>query len=262
MRATHQLDLSTMMARLVLALLVAASVTLLGLWLRASDALGFVSTLLAVTISQIAAATLRGERIGAPTAASVRFQPLVDTLAAYPGGRILGSRGFKRGVTAFGIGVVVATGTSIVSAILFNSAPMAPIWRGTVALGLILLPVNLWLAWTRSKQQFTGTQFAAKMADALREVVKPGSTASDEAATGWQSLPANARIGIVGVGKTVFTLVNRVLIQILVPIVFSGWVSIAAVSVVTITAIAGGPVFTQLGKSLMVKPTHETSEEN
>lgn len=262
MRTQHNLDLSSMVARVLLALLVALSVTLMGLWLRASDALSFVSTLLAVTISQIIASALRGERIGPPTAAAERFQPLVDTLAEYPGGRMLGTRGFKRGVTAFGIGLVVATGASIISALLFSSMVMAPIWRSTIALGVILLPTNLWLAWTRSKQQFTGTQFAAKLADALREIVKPGSTASDEAATGWQSLPLNARVGVVGVGKTALTLVNRVLIQILIPIIFSGWLSITAVAVVIITWIAGGPVFASLGRTLVKPaPAHADAEE-
>ncbi|PFG20715.1 hypothetical protein [Serinibacter salmoneus] len=255
------LDLSTMVARVLLAVLVAATVVLTGLWLRASDALTFVSTLLAVTAGQLIAAGLRGQRIGPPTAASQRFQPLVDTLAAYPGGSILGRAGFKRGVVALAVGFVVAIGSAIVAGLLFASVPMAPLWRSTLALGVVLLPVNGYLAWSRSRQEYTGTRFAGQLADALRQVVRPGDQPST--ASAWRRVPTMVRVAVVGVGRTALTLIGRVLIQLAIPAVFATPVSIAAVVVAVITWIAGAPVFAALGRSLTKPtptPTHDVAD--
>jgi len=242
------LDLSTMMARVLLAFLTAASIVLLGLWLRTSDALGFVSTLLAVASSQMLTSTLRGDRVGPPTAASRRLQPILDVMADYPGGRQLGSRGFKRGLSALGIGFMVAIGATIVGNVLFSHATLAPLWRGTLALGVILLPVHLWLTWTRSAQQYTGTVFAGKMAAALQQACSPESKQSE--IPSWRSVPPLIRVPLASVGKTALTLVNRVLIHLLIPTLFSTVLSILAVSVAVVTAIAGAPAFAAMGRSL------------
>ncbi|WDH78255.1 hypothetical protein PTQ19_12110 [Microbacterium esteraromaticum] len=257
MRTHHYLDLSTMVARLLLAVLTAGTIVLLGLWLRTSDALTFVSTLLAVTAGQLITSSLRGERVGPPTAASARFQPLVDALAEYPGGRTLGKPGFKRGVVALGIGLLVAVASAIVEAVLFSTLPMAPLWRNTIALAVVLLPVNLWLALLRSRQQYAGTKFAAGLARALWQVVKPSSAAEGAATPSpWKRVPVLARVSVIGVIRTALTLALRVATQLLIPIIFSTWISIAAVALGVITWIAGAPVFSALGKSLKAAPDH------
>ena len=241
------LDLSSMVARVVLAVLTAATVVLLGLALRASDALGFASTLLSVSVSYSVASFLRGERVGPPTAAARRFQPLVDAFGTVPGGRTVGRPAFKRGVTAIGVGLVVATATTIVSSLIFNNLYMAPLWRGVFALAPVLIPVNLFFSWSRSRQTFTGTKFAAGMSTAIYQVAFP--TRAPESVM-WSSAPVKVRIATSAGGRTAATLLGRIFVQTLIPVVFGTPLSIAFVAVATITLVAGGPVFLALGRTL------------
>lgn len=246
------LDLSAMLARVILALLTALTVVLLGLWLRASDALGFFSTLTSVTVSTLVAANLRGSRIGPPTAA-VRLQPVVDVLQQYPGGGFVARAGFKRSVVAIGIGLLVATGEQLLLGLFFDGLRLAPIWRGVIALSVVLLPVHAAFGWWRSKQTYEGTKFAGDLAGAVRRVANPNQDAAT--ANPFAQLPAAARIGLGAVGRTALAVVGRIVVQLAIPALFSTPLSIAFVVVATITAIAGGPVFAAIGRTLKDKTT-------
>src|SRR5690606_9456730 len=138
---THLLDLSTLMARLLLAVLAAATFALLGLWLREGNALGFAATLVSVAVTWFLMSTLRGQRVGPPTAAAARLQPIVDALAEYPGGKIVAEPGFKRGMTALLVGFVVAGAEHLLGTWLLGGLGLPPLWRGLIALAIILVPV-------------------------------------------------------------------------------------------------------------------------
>ncbi|MGC4154483.1 MAG: hypothetical protein QM628_15595 [Propionicimonas sp.] len=247
------LDLSAMLARVILALLTALTVVLLGLWLRASDALGFFSTLTSVTVSTLVAANLRGRRLGPPTAGAARLQPVVDVLAQYPGGGFVARTGFKRSVVALGIGLLVATGEQLLLVVFFDGLRLAPIWRGVVALTVVLIPVHAAFGWWRSKQQYTGTKFAGDLAGAVRRVVNPAQDAAT--ANPFAQLPPAARVGLGALGRTALAVVGRIVVQLAIPALFSTPLSIAFVVVATITAIAGGPVFAAIGRTLKDKTT-------
>lgn len=251
---SRTLDLGPMTARLILALLTAATVVLLGLWLRASSALGLFATFVSVTASTFVAARLRGPRIGPPTAAAERLQPLVDALATIPGGTVVARMGFRQGAVAAGIGFAVAAAEQIVAAVLFESAVMAPLWRGVIALVVVMLPVNAVMAWLRSRQEYEGTRFASNLVDALRQVVSPGA---DPASSVLAGLPSNVRIALAAGGRTAAAVSGRIVVQLAIPAVFSTPLSIAFVVVLTITLIAGGPVFASMGRALRA-PTQTT----
>lgn len=242
----------SMAERVILALLVAAAVTLFGLWMRASDLLGFVSTLIAVTASQSLVSHLRGPRLGAPTAAAARLQPLVDVLGQLPGGGFVGRPIFRNGVTALGIGFVVATGEQVVSALLFSQAPMAPLWRGVTAMILVLLPVHVALGFARSKQQYAGTKFAVDMLTAARQVINPNGNPEAKA---FASLPPAARVAGLATVRTASTVVGRITVQLLLPLIFSTPLSIAALVVATVALIAGWPVWVSLGRRSLATQT-------
>ena len=247
------LDLSSMIARVILALLTALTLVLLGLWLRASDALGFFSTLTSVTVSTLIAANLRGARIGPPTAAAQRLQPVVDVLAQYPGGGFVARAGFKRSVVAIGIGLLVATLEQLLLGLFFDGLRLAPLWRGVLALAVVLLPIHAWFGWWRSKQTYTGTKFAGDLAGAVRRAANLDQDAAT--ANPFAQLPPAARIGLGAVGRTALAVVGRIIVQLAIPALFSTPLSIAFVVVATITAIAGGPVFAAIGRTLKDKTT-------
>lgn len=244
------LDLSTLMARLLLAVLAAATFALLGLWLREGDALGFAATLVSVAVTSFCMNALRGRRVGPPTAAAARFQPVVDALAEYPGGKIVAEPGFKRGVTALCIGLAVAGAEHLLGSWLLSGTGLPPLWRGLVALAIILLPVYVLMEWLVSKQSYTGTRFASKMLDAIWKVVRPDSTT-----TPWDDTSLRARVIGFGLARTGVTLGARVVAQVLIPMVFTSWVSIGFVVALIVTSIAGWPLISAAGHALRKSPS-------
>lgn len=239
------LDLSGLMARVVIALLFGATFTLLGLWLREGNALGFAATLVSVTVTWYTMSTLRGERLGRPTAAARRLQPIVDALAEYPGGKIIGEPGFKRGLSALGVGFVVAGAEGLLGSWLLAGMGLPPLWRGLVALAIIMLPVYVLAEWLVSRQSYTGTRFASKMLEAIWKVIKPDSTA-----TPWADTSVGARVVGFGVARTVVTLGARIVAQVLIPTVFTSWVSIGFIFALIVTCIAGWPLISTVISAL------------
>ncbi|AXK45945.1 hypothetical protein [Brachybacterium saurashtrense] len=239
------LDLSTLMARLLLAVLAAATFALLGLWLREGNALGFAATLVSVSVTWFCMSALRGRRVGPPTAAAARLQPVVDALAEYPGGRIVAEPGFKRGVTALCIGIAVASAEHLLGTWLLSGTGLPPLWRGLIALAIILVPVYVLMEWLVSKQTYTGTRFASKMLDAVWKVIHPDSTT-----TPWADTSVRARVIGFGLARTVFTLGARIVAQVLIPMAFTSWVSIGFVVALIVTSIAGWPLIAAAARAL------------
>lgn len=250
------LDLSTMVARLVLALLAAATFVLLGLWLREGDALGFAATLISVTLSWYAMSALRGQRLGPPTAAARRLQPIVDALAEYPGGRIVGESGFQRGVRAVGVGTAVAVAERLLSSWALSGLGLPPLWGGLIALALILLPVFVLMEWLVSRQSYTGTRFAARMIEAIWKVLHPDSTT-----TPWAETSQGIKVVGFGAARTAVTLLARVAAQVLIPMVFASWISIGFVVALIVTGIAGWPLIAPIARALRKTTPTTTSKE-
>ena len=244
------LDLSTLVARLVLALMMGGTFILLGLWLREGEALGFAATLVSVAVTWYLMSSLRGRRVGPPTAAAARLQPLVDALAEYPGGKIVGETGFKRGMGALGVGIVVALVERLLGSWLLSGLGLPPLWRGLVALAIILIPVYILMEWLVSRQSYTGTRFASKMLDAIWKVIKPDSTTAP-----WAETSLQAKVIGFGLSRVAVTLGARVVTQVLLPLVFTSWVSIGFVLALIVTCIAGWPLIASLIRALRKNST-------
>lgn len=231
------LDLSTLVARLLLAVLAAGTFALLGLWLREGDALGFASTLMSVTVTWYLVSALRGQRVSGPTAAAARFQPIVDALAEYPGGKIVSDTVFKRAVSAFFVGLVVASAEGLLGNWLLSGTGLPPLWRGFIALAIIILPVYVLMEWLVSRQSYAGTRFASHMLDAVWKVIHPDSTS-----TPWAGTSQRAQVIGFGLARTMVTLGGRVIAQVVIPMIFTSWVSIGFVVALIVTSIAGWPL--------------------
>lgn len=248
------LDLGALVARLVLAALSAATVVFLGLWLREGNALGFAATFTSVALSWYLVNALRGRRLSAPTAAAARLQPIVDALGDFPGGKVFASSEFKRIMVALGVGLAVAGAEQLLSSTLLAAVPLPPLWRGLIALGLILLPVSIAMEWLVSRQSYAGTRFAARMLDAIWQVIHPGA---DPSTTPWADVSTRARVVGFGVARTVATLGARVVAQVLIPVIFASWMGIGFVVALVVTTIAGWPLFAHAGRSLRKRSTTE-----
>lgn len=249
----HMLDLSTLVARVVLALLTGATFVLLGLWLREGDALGFAATLVSVTVTWYAMSALRGARLGKPTAATARLQPIVDALGEYPGGKIVAEPGFKRAMSALGVGIGVALVERFIGSVLLSGLPIPVLWRGLIALAIILLPVYIVREWLTSKQNYEGTRFASRMLDAFWKVLYPNSTT-----TPWADTSVKAKVIGFGVARTAVTLAARIGTQILLPMVFSNWMSIGFALALIVTCIAGWPII-KAGVTILRKRNDTTT---
>ncbi len=247
-----QLDLSTMVARVILSLLVATTVVLLGLWLRASSALDFASTTIGVTISAYLAAKIRGERVGGSGAGPVtgRLQPIIDLIATLPVAQGMVRPGAKRFGRALGVGLTTAILESLLVRGPLAGLHMADLGRSVVAMILVILPLQAFLAWWRSRLEFSGSHFQRQVADALRQVIHPEGSDTVER----PDLPLAARVGGYAVAHTAASVLARVIVQVAIPMVFSTPLSIAALAVAIITAIAGGPVWAALGRAVRIQP--------
>lgn len=249
------LDLSALVARVLLAVLAAATFALLGMWLREGDALGFAATLVSVTVTWYLVSSLRGKRVSGPTAAAARLQPIVDALADYPGGRIISDTVFKRAVSAFLVGLVVASAEGLLGTWLLAGTGLPPLWRGLVALAIIMTPVYVLMEWLVSKQSYAGTRFASHMLDAIWKVIHPESTT-----TPWAGTSQRTQVIGFGLARTGVTLGARVVAQVLIPMVFTSWVSIGFVVALIVTSIAGWPLITASIRALRKNSTTTANE--
>lgn len=249
------IDLSTLVARVLLAVLAAATFALLGMWLREGDALGFAATLVSVTVTWYLVSSLRGKRVSGPTAAAARLQPIADALAEYPGGKIISDTVFKRAVSAFFVGLVVATAEGLLGSWLLAGTGLPPLWRGLIALAIIMTPVYILMEWLVSRQSYAGTRFASTMLDAIWKVIHPNSTT-----TPWADTSLRARVLGFGLARTVVTLGARIVAQVLIPMVFTSWVSIGFVVALIVTSIAGWPLIAAAIRALRKNHTTATAD--
>lgn len=229
-------DISSILGRLLLAVLVAAAVVAGGLWLKESGTLSFFATFTSVMISSVVASYARGRRIGPPIAVVRRFQGIADVAGKVPYLRWVGGYGFWITIEALITATVVATIEALIAYVLFSRVVMEPLARSSIALALALLPTYGVLSWWRSRNRYEGSQWFGELVTAVRQAI----TGDPEATL---VLHRWVKIAVSTVSRTAFTIVGRVIVQVGLPFIFSTPLSIVFVFLVVIAAVAGIPTW-------------------